>query len=190
MAAGRFLAAFTKRRELLAETEAKYGGLRRLAQAVEESDRSIVFTATIASAKTAAATLIAQQIGAAAIHSHLSREERSSVLRRFAEGRLKAIVAPKVLDEGIDVPTADLAVILAGSRQRRQMIQRMGRVLRKKPDRRRARFAILFVKDTSEDPAYGAHEAFLDEILPVADERREFGLRDSARALAHFLKAD
>lgn len=190
MAAGRFLSAFTKRRELLAETQAKYGGLKRLARAVDESDGSIVFTATIESAKTAAATLTAQRIGAAAIHSHLSREERSSVLRRFAEGRLKAIVAPKVLDEGIDVPAADFAVIVAGSRQRRQMIQRMGRVLRKKPDRRRARFAILFVKDTSEDPAHGAHEAFLDEILPVADEVHVFELGASAHKLADFLQPE
>lgn len=165
MAAGRYLSAFNKRRELLAETQAKYDGLKRLARSVDESDRSIVFT-------------------------QLSPEDRSSVLRRFTEGQLKAIIAVRVLDEGVDVPAADLAVIVAASRQRRQMIQRMGRVLRKKPDGRQARFAILFVKDTSEDPARRAHEAFLDEILPVVDEIHEFELDNSACELADFLQPE
>jgi superfamily II DNA or RNA helicase len=190
MAAGRYLYAFNRRRALLAETEAKYGGLERLAPAVEDSDRSIVFTQTIASAMRAAATLTERSVGSAAIHSKLSRDERSTVLRRFAEGGLKAIVAPKVLDEGIDVPAADLAVIVAASHQRRQMIQRMGRVLRRKPDGRRARFAILFVEGTSEDPDRGAHEAFLDEILPVADEVHQFEAGASAPDLAEFLRPD
>lgn len=50
----------------------------------------------------------------------------------FADGFLQVIVAPQVLDEGVDVPEADLVVILAASKTRRQMVQRMGRVLRVK----------------------------------------------------------
>ena len=45
------------------------------------------------------------------------------------------------------------------------MIQRMGRVLRKKADGRLARFVIFYVQGTSEDPAQGAHEDFLGEIF-------------------------
>ena len=55
------------------------------------------------------------------------------------------------------MPDADLGIIVAASRQRRQMIQRMGRVLRPKNDGRLARFAVLYVQGTSEDPALGAH---------------------------------
>ena len=66
--------------------------------------------------------------------------------------------APRVLDEGVDVPAADLAVIVGASRSRRQMIQRMGRILRRKSDGRLARLAVLFVEGTVEDPAAGAHE--------------------------------
>ena len=54
------------------------------------------------------------------------------------------------------------------------MIQRMGRVLRRKADGRAARFVIVFVVGTVEDPALGAHEGFLDEITPVADAVRTF----------------
>ena len=48
------------------------------------------------------------------------------------------------------------------------MIQRMGRNLRRKPDGRAARFIVLHITGTGEDPATGAHEAFLDEVLPHA----------------------
>jgi len=50
----------------------------------------------------------------------------------------------------------------------------MGRVLRRKPDRRHARFAVLYVEATVEDPAEGAHETFLEEITDVADGVRTF----------------
>ena len=81
---------------------------------------------------------------------------------------MRAVTAPQVLDEGVDVPAADLAVILAASRSRRQMIQRMGRVLRRKPDGRVAHLIIVYAAGTVEDPALGAHDGFLDEITPVA----------------------
>ena len=107
--------------------------------------------------------------------AHDSRSvDRRIVLSRFATGDLQAITAPQVLDEGVDVPAADLGVILAASRSRRQMIQRMGRVLRPKPDGRRARFVIVYVAGTVEDPANGAHEGFLEEITPVADRVHTF----------------
>jgi len=48
------------------------------------------------------------------------------------------------------------------------MVQRMGRVLRRKTDGRAARFVVVFVNDTIEDPRCGAHETFLDEVTAVA----------------------
>ena len=40
----------------------------------------------------------------------------------------------------------------------------MGRVIRRKADRRRAYFAVLFAEGTSEDPQTGAHETFLRNL--------------------------
>ena len=84
------------------------------------------------------------------------------------------IAAPKLLDKGVDVPDADLAIVLASSRSRRQMIQRMGRVIRKKSDGRLARMVILFVEGTAEDPAKGAHEDFVQFVVDAADDVRIF----------------
>ena len=161
--------AMQERRRLLEDTPAKDHALEALSPAVSDAGRAIVFTQSIAASDRACALLRRCGVRAGAVHSALGGEDRRDVLGRFGRGELDALAAPRVLDEGVDVPAADLAVIAGASRSRRQMIQRMGRVLRKKPDGRRARFAIVFVEGTVEDPAHGAHEAFLDEIVTVAD---------------------
>jgi RNA polymerase primary sigma factor len=169
-----YLSLLIERRRLLAQTPAKTQALAALGPAVAAADRSIVFTRSIETAERAESVLKAMGLRAGVVHSRLPMALRREVLRRFADGDLQVISAPQVLDEGIDVPEADLAIILGASRSRRQMIQRMGRVLRRKPDRRHARFAVLYVEATVEDPAEGAHETFLEEITDVADGVRTF----------------
>jgi superfamily II DNA or RNA helicase len=58
------------------------------------------------------------------------KEERQDVLKGFKEGRYMAIVTSKVLDEGVDIPDAELGVILSGTGSAREFIQRLGRLLR------------------------------------------------------------
>jgi superfamily II DNA or RNA helicase len=59
------------------------------------------------------------------------KEERQDVLAGFRDGRYLAIVTSKVLDEGIDVPDAELGVIVSGTGSAREFIQRLGRLLRR-----------------------------------------------------------
>jgi superfamily II DNA or RNA helicase len=58
------------------------------------------------------------------------KEERQDVLQGFKDGRYTAIVTSKVLDEGVDVPDAELGIILSGTGSTREFIQRLGRLLR------------------------------------------------------------
>lgn len=187
--ARRFLQAFAQRRGILAETPRKTEALLSLTPAIHAADRVICFTQTIQAAEAAAAILRSAGIMAGAIHADLPAEDRTGLLDRFKEGGLKVIVAPQVLDEGVDVPAADLAIILGASKTKRQMIQRMGRVLRRKEDHRLARFAVLYVEETSEDPARGAHEDFLEEITEVADEVRWFSAGGPGGEACAFLNA-
>jgi superfamily II DNA or RNA helicase len=62
------------------------------------------------------------------------KDERQDVLKGFKEGRYMAIVTSKVLDEGVDIPDAELGVILSGTGSTREFIQRLGRLLRPKLD--------------------------------------------------------
>ena len=187
IAAGRYLSVFNRRRALLAETKAKYEALAKLEDALVEAKRVIVFTQTVRAAELAAAELVDIGIDAEPLHSALDSVERRAVLDRFAHGHLHTIVAPQVLDEGLDVPDADLGVIVAASRQRRQMVQRMGRVLRPKQRGRLARFAVLYVDGTSEDPALGAHETFLEEVVESAVAVRKFPVHASPAEICEYL---
>lgn len=63
-----------------------------------------------------------------------SKQERHEALSGFKIGRYNAIVTSKVLDEGVDVPDAEIGIILSGTGSSREFIQRLGRLLRPKPD--------------------------------------------------------
>jgi len=176
--ARRYLGAMQDRRRLIDHASAKLAALVLLAPIVARADRTIIFTQSIQTAETAATVLRSNGVRAECLHSGLRQQDRRATMQMFRDGGIDALAAPQVLDEGVDVPEADLAVVLGASRSRRQMIQRMGRVLRRKADGRPARFIVVSVRDTIEDPRHGAHEAFLDEIIPVARTVRISALGD------------
>ncbi len=64
--------------------------------------------------------------------------EREELRRQFETGQLQGLVAIRCLDEGVDIPAVQTAVILASSGNPRQFIQRRGRILRPHPGKQRA----------------------------------------------------
>ncbi len=62
-----------------------------------------------------------------------TKAERQDALQGFKDGKYTALVTSKVLDEGVDVPDAEIGVILSGTGSSREFIQRLGRLLRPKP---------------------------------------------------------
>jgi superfamily II DNA or RNA helicase len=76
-------------------------------------------------------------------------KERSETLDRFRSGLYRAVVTSRVLDEGIDVPDADVGVILSGTGSERAFIQRLGRILRKKEGKEAVMYEIVSA-ETSE----------------------------------------
>jgi superfamily II DNA or RNA helicase len=59
-------------------------------------------------------------------------EERRLILERFRAGRYSKLASGRVLNEGVDVPDANVAIVVSGSSATREHIQRLGRVLRPK----------------------------------------------------------
>ncbi len=64
--------------------------------------------------------------------------EREKLRHQFETGDLQGLVAIRCLDEGVDIPAIQNAVILASSRNPRQFVQRRGRILRPHPQKERA----------------------------------------------------
>lgn len=171
-----YMKHFSARRSLLAETPIKMAALRRLSPAVRSSNGTIIFTQTKDASERAADVLRSEGCAAASIHGELEKDTREERIDLFRDGSVISLTSPRVLDEGVDVPEADLGIVTAANRSRRQMIQRLGRVLRRREDKV-ARFVVLYAANTVEDPfASGFIPDFYDSCLPFADAARRFDL--------------
>jgi len=85
---------------------------------------------------------------------------------RFKNGRYNAIVTSKVLDEGVDVPDAQLRIIVNGTgSSSRDFIQRLGRLLRPKPDsNRKARLIEIISLGTRETGTSAKRKKALNKV--------------------------
>lgn len=156
------LAAWRDYRALLAYPDGKRAALHEILRR-HRGSRALVFTAD-----NATAYAIARELLVMPITHEIRRGERNRAIAGFASGECPVLVSSQVLDEGLDVPDADLAIVVGGSASPRRHVQRIGRVLRPR-DGKRAVIYELAVAETTE----------------VADAaRRQAGLRRPA-AVVH-----
>ncbi len=85
-----------------------------------------------------------------------SKTERMDAINGFRDGSYQILVSVKTLVEGIDVPNADVGIIVASTASIRQRIQTLGRILRRKFDQttKEAQMHILYVRDTVDESIY------------------------------------
>ena len=122
------------RRAMLAHREAKEiaacteGKLRVLTDLIYQHhpERTLIFTND-----NATVYRISQEFLIPALTHQTPVKERHDILKRFREGDYKTLVASHVLNEGVDVPNARVAIILSGTGSAREYVQRLGRILRK-----------------------------------------------------------
>nr|WP_241897962.1 DEAD/DEAH box helicase [Halorubrum sp. C191] len=108
-------------------------------------DRVIVFTANNDFAYD-----ISREFVLPCITHQTDTDERTEILERFRTGEYSMLATSQVLDEGIDVPAANVGIILSGSASKRQYAQRLGRILRPTDDRQPARLYEIITTDTME----------------------------------------
>lgn len=185
--ARKYMSAMSARRQLLAETKSKNLALAALRTPLNESRKSIVFTQTKVSADAAGGICNALGIPAAVVMSGMDSALRRAALNLFRDGDIKVLAAPQVLDEGIDVPAAELAIVVAASRTERQIIQRLGRVIRRKPGNLPGRLVVLYSKNTVEDPQLQG-EGFLSTVLPYARNLGYFSIETQVPEIEEFLR--
>lgn len=87
------------------------------------------------------------------------KDERAENLSNFKSGKYRALVTSKVLDEGVDVPDANVGIILSGSGSKREFVQRLGRILRKKGDRKAVLYEIVSGSTNEVDTSRRRHQA-------------------------------
>jgi superfamily II DNA or RNA helicase len=133
----RALLAWRQMRRLLAFTHAKRRALDSLLVRHRHS-RVLIFTAD-----NETAYAIAREHLVMPLTCDISRPERDDALERFRHGDLRTLVSARVLNEGLDVPDADVAVVVGGALGEREHVQRVGRLLRPREGKRAAVYELV-----------------------------------------------
>lgn len=136
--------AYREQRRLALAAPAK---LRLLETLLERHarDRVLIFTYD-----NATVYLIARRFLVPAITHQTKAKERRLILQRFHSGEYPVVVTSQVLNEGVDVPAANVGIILSGSGSVREHVQRLGRLLRKQGDKQALLYEVV-TRGTAEE---------------------------------------
>ena len=144
----RAMRAYRRQREIGFVASKKLSYLEHLLDR-HRDDRALVFTQDNATAYRVARRFLVPVI------THQTRvTERSEILAGLQAGTYGAVVTSKVLNEGVDVREANVAIVLSGSGSVREHVQRLGRILRKSGDKR----AVLYELVTARTAETGTSE--------------------------------
>jgi superfamily II DNA or RNA helicase len=144
----RAMRAYRRQRELAFAASGKLAYVEHLLDR-HAGDRALLFTQDNATAYRVARRFLVPVI------THQTKvTERSDILASFTAGKYGAIVTSKVLNEGVDVQEANVAIVLSGSGSVREHVQRLGRILRKRDGKR----AILYELVTTRTAETGTSE--------------------------------
>jgi superfamily II DNA or RNA helicase len=136
--------AYREQRRLALAAPAKLQMLEQLL-AKHRGDRILIFTYDNATVYT-----IARRYLVPAITHQTKAKERRTILDRFHSGEYPILVTSQVLNEGVDVPAANVGIILSGSGTVREHVQRLGRLLRKLGDKQALLYEVV-ARDTAEE---------------------------------------
>jgi len=140
----RAFSAYRRQRGLALAAPGKLAVLGRLLHQ-HRGDRTIVFTED-----NATVYAISRRYLLPAITHQTKIKERARILAAFNAGELTAVVTSKVLNEGVNVPEANVAIVLSGSGSVREHVQRLGRILRKGVDKRAKLYELVAAGTTEE----------------------------------------
>jgi superfamily II DNA or RNA helicase len=136
--------AYREQKRIALAAPAKLQCLERLIER-HRHDRVLIFTYD-----NATVYLIARRFLVPAITHQTRTKERRQILQRFHSGEYPIVVTSQVLNEGVDVPAANVGIILSGTGSVREHVQRLGRLLRKHGDKQAVLYEVV-TRDTAEE---------------------------------------
>jgi DNA excision repair protein ERCC-3 len=163
---------------LAAENPAKVGVVRRLV-AQHPDDRILVIGRYLRQLRT-----IAEALSAPLITGQTAVAERERLYAAFRRGEQAVLVVSNVANFALDLPEANVAIQVSGMYgSRQEEAQRLGRLLRPKPDGRPAHFYTLVSQGTMDQDHAAKRQRFLVEqgyrYIIVGEEECGEGRRET-----------
>ncbi|HEX6797124.1 MAG TPA: DEAD/DEAH box helicase [Ktedonobacterales bacterium] len=140
--ARRALRAHHEARLVAMNAGAKIGTIERLLR-THHGEKAIIFSEYVDMVERISTALLLPSIT-----YRTPAAERRAILDAFRSGAITKLVTGRVLNEGVDVPDASLAIVASGSSSVREYVQRLGRVIR--PKQREALLYELVSRRTTE----------------------------------------
>lgn len=137
-------AAFREQKRIMQAPGGKFRLLEELL-ARHANDRVLVFTADNATVYHVARTYLVP-----AMTNQTKPKERKDILDKFHRGVYSVVVTCQVLNEGVDVPAANVGIVLSGTGSTTENVQRLGRILRKYGDKQAVLYEVI-TKGTAEE---------------------------------------
>ena len=162
--------AYRAQRAIAQASDAKLRLLERLI-AQHRHDRALIFTSD-----NETVYKISRLFLIPAITHQTKVKERHETLRRFNAGEYPFLVTSRVLNEGVDVPAANVGIVLSGSGSVREHVQRLGRILRRAEGKQAFLYEVI-AEDTAEEMTserrrqHGAYKR--DEVESSGDEEEK-----------------
>lgn len=127
-----------KRSNILKQAEAKVPKAIEITETEDNLDRCLIYCSESQQLEEVKQRLLSNFENVCKYTSKLDDSQRKDALQNFKTEVVNYMTAIKCLDEGVDIPACDSAIILASSRNPRQFIQRRGRVLRQADNKDKA----------------------------------------------------
>ena len=138
------LRAWRRSRRILEGTPRKLAAVDELFRR-NQGRRILVFTND-----NATAFEVSRRFLVPALTHHTDASERKRWLAAFSDGSQPILVTSRVLNEGVDVPEAEVAIVMSGSGTLREHVQRLGRILRRHGGKQAVLYELV-VADSAEE---------------------------------------
>lgn len=137
-----------KRKKLLNETESKLNETVNIVKN-HPTEKIMIFSETIESIEKISETLKKNKILSEIIHNKVKTKERQEILNVWGQDFF-VLLSVHTLEIGFDIPSVGIAIIVSNTKNIHQLIQRIGRVIRKTDEKTQSLIYVIYVDNTKD----------------------------------------
>lgn len=138
-----------RRKEILSTASQKFIQVLNIVKE-HPNERIMIFSETIESIEKLKKILKENHIHAETMHNQIRAKERKLILEQWGKEYFP-LLSVHTLEIGYDIPQAGIAIIISSTSNINQIVQRIGRVIRKFEGKNRALIYVVYVNDTKDD---------------------------------------
>jgi superfamily II DNA or RNA helicase len=143
-----WFASVHKRKKLLNETTSKLNESVNIVKN-HPKEKIMIFSETIESLNNISEILANNNIPSEVIHNKVKTKQRQDILDSWGKNYF-VLLSVHTLEIGFDIPSVSIAIIVSNTKNIHQLIQRIGRVIRKTDEKSQSLIYVIYVDDTKD----------------------------------------